>query len=511
MNNRLEFAGRNNFSLPDKKKEYFLLPFNFCRFDKEDYLLVNDLGRYIFLKKDYFYKFVNKNLEINSDIYFDLKSKKFLADNHTSLLKNQFITEYQTKKSFLVNSRKLQIFVVSLRCDHSCPYCQVSRQSEDKEKYDMNEEVAKKSVDLALAHPSDEMTFEFQGGEALLNFDIIQYIVTYTKTRCENLKKKIDFVICTNLSTLTSEHLDFIKNHKIKISTSLDGPEYVHDKNRPFGRKSSYETVVGNLKKAQDTLGKYFVSALMTTTKNSLDYSKEIVDEYIRLGLGSIFLRSLSPYGFAVKTKKAIGYDANDFVKFYIKTLNYIIKINKEGKVFPEAYTSILLKKILTPFPVGYVDLESPAGAGFNVVVYNYDGDVYASDESRMLAEMGDKTFKIGNVILNSYNEIFFGENLQTISKFSCNESLLGCDTCVYQTFCGADPIYHYATQKDMYGNRATSEFCKKNYLIINHLFKIIKENDDDTMRILLSWIYDEDHENLKLNYKKWQQITQLD
>jgi len=509
MNNRLEFDSLEKYSTLDKNKEYFLLPFNFNRFDSNKYLLVNDLGKYIFLEKNLFHDFVNKKLKINSDIYFDLKSKKFLVDNQTSFLKNQFISEYQTKKSFLINSRKLHIFVVSLRCDHSCPYCQVSRQSEDKDKYDMNEEIAKKSIDLALAHPSRDMTFEFQGGEALLNFEIIQYIVSYTKSKNEIFKKNIDFVICTNLSTLSNDHLDFIKDHEIKVSTSLDGPEYIHDKNRPFGRKSSYNTVVANLKKAQEALGKHYVSALMTTTKNSLGFSKEIVDEYIKLGLGSIFLRSLSPYGFAVKTKKAIGYDAYDFVKFYIETLDYILKLNKEGQVFPEAYTSILLKKILTPFPVGYVDLASPAGAGFNVVVYNYDGDVYASDESRMLAEMGDKTFRIGNVVTDTYDEIFFGKDLQTISKFSCNESLQGCDSCVFQSFCGADPVYHYATQKDMYGNRANSDFCKKNYSIINHLFKIIKDQDDDVMRILFSWIYNDDHENLKVDFKKWQQTTQ--
>ena len=40
----------------------------------------------------------------------------------------------------------------------------------------------------------------------------------------------------------------------------------------------------------------------------------------------------------------------------------------------------------------------SPAGIGLGALVYNYDGDVYASDEGRMLAEMGDHTFRLGNV-----------------------------------------------------------------------------------------------------------------
>jgi len=43
--------------------------------------------------------------------------------------------------------------------------------------------------------------------------------------------------------------------------------------------------------------------------------------------------------------------------------------------------------------------MQSPAGEAWSVLVYNYDGDVYASDESRMLAEMRDWTFRSGTCI----------------------------------------------------------------------------------------------------------------
>jgi hypothetical protein len=45
--------------------------------------------------------------------------------------------------------------------------------------------------------------------------------------------------------------------------------------------------------------------------------------------------------------------------------------------------------------PLGYVDLRRPAGIGLGALVYNYDGKVFASDEGRMLAEMGDRTFEL--------------------------------------------------------------------------------------------------------------------
>ena len=114
----------------------------------------------------------------------------------------------------------------------------------------------------------------------------------------------------------------------------------------------------------------------------------------------------MSPYGFAVKTKWFRAYDADEWIEFYYAGLDYILELNRSGYDFTEFYAATILAKMLTPFEPGYVDLRSPSGIGIAAIVYNYDGDVYASDESRMLAEMGDKTFRIGNVHTDSYEEI---------------------------------------------------------------------------------------------------------
>jgi hypothetical protein len=113
----------------------------------------------------------------------------------------------------------------------------------------------------------------------------------------------------------------------------------------------------------------------------------DLVDTYRELGFGSIFLRKLSPYGFAKKTKRALGYSVPEFLEFYRAALDHILRLNTQGIAFVETYAAILLRHILTPFGSGYVDLRSPAGAGLSVLVYNYDGYVYPSDEARMVAE----------------------------------------------------------------------------------------------------------------------------
>src|SRR5207302_740456 len=147
-----------------------------------------------------------------------------------------------------------------------------------------------------------------------------------------------------------------------------------------------------------------------------------------------------SPYGFATKTKKKTGYRFNEFLNFYRTGLAHILKLNKNGYDLDEVYAKILLTKILTPYGTGFVDLQSPAGAGINVLVYNYDGDVYATDESRMLAEMGDYTFRLGNVQTHARKDIFTGDAFLNLVSASCNQSLTGCSDCALQTYCGSDP-----------------------------------------------------------------------
>ncbi len=319
-----------------------------------------------------------------------------------------------------------------------------------------------------------------------LAFDLLQYAVTKATRDSEAANKTITFVVCTNLALISDEILDFFHEHNILVSTSLDGPKHVHDSNRHKPHASSYDLTVAGIKKVRDALGFDRVSALMTTTSYSLDYPIEIVNEYASHGFSSIFLRSMSPYGFALRTER-LRYTSEQFLAFYKTAFQHILSLNKQGIHFVEDFACILLTKLLTPFTVGFVDMQSPAGLINSVVVYNYDGKVYASDESRMLAEAGDDSFLIGHVSDNYYS-LFFGEKANEIAQISANECLAGCSDCGFQSICGADPVHNWATQNDMYGYRPDSDFCAKNMEIIRYLLDLY-DSDDEVRKIFLSWI----------------------
>jgi uncharacterized protein len=493
---RDEFVGSTS-------EEYRFLPFQFDRRHNGDYLLTNDVGELLVLPSVKFQLFTKKGLAKNDPAYLDLKARHFLVDGGSSAHMELLAAKYHTKKSFLEGFTKLHIFVTTLRCNQSCQYCQVSRRNEGDaaDRFDMSREVLRRSVELMLCSPAAHITMEFQGGEPLVNFGLVKEAVLLTKDLNRRVGKHIDYVLCTNLAPLKDEHLEFLKEHEILVSTSLDGPAVLHDQNRPSSQgKASHEIVTRNIRRAQEALGKHAVSALMTTTRASLKFSREIIDEYLRMDMGSVFLRELNPFGFAVKTKSAIGYTSADFMKFYKETLAYIIEINRQGRTFSEAFASMVLTKAFTPWPIGFVDLQSPSGAGMGVCVYNYDGDVYASDESRMLAEAGDTTFRMGNVLENSYDDIFFGETMQDIAAASCNEALAGCADCVYQSYCGADPVRNHRTQRDLYGNRAeVGSFCHRNKPLIKSVVDLMLDADEDLERILWAWINREDVNRMRL------------
>lgn len=467
--------------------DYQLLPFRFIKLDNQRYVLTNLVGEFVVINRDDLESLVRKKVSHQNPLYNTLKSKHFIMDNDSSSAIDLLALKYRTKAHYIAQFTGLHIFVVTLRCDYSCPYCQVSRQTQDKSKYDMSEETANKALAMVFKSPSPNIKIEFQGGESLLNFKLIKHIVSEANKINEVEKRALQFVIATNLSFLNDEILEFCLIHNIYLSTSLDGPAELHNKNRPRPEKNGYELTVAAIKRAQNYLGKDNVSALMTTTDASLSRVHEIIDTYVAYGFNSIFLRPLSPYGFAVKTKQ-LKYNTEKWVQFYKAGLDYILDLNKKGYFLAESYTSILLTKMFSSNSACYVDLQSPAGLGIGALVYNYDGNVYASDEARMLAEMNDETFKLGNLLENNYEEIMTSDNLLNPLEQSLAESAPMCHDCGFLPFCGSDPVYHHATQSDVVGNKAISGFCLKNMEILRHIITLL-EDDPEAKKILMSWV----------------------
>lgn len=463
---------------------YRLLPFTFSRISSRE-ILVNEVGDMLSAPEGTVQSIVDRTLDVTGDLYKSLVSNFFLTERPIPALIDVYAERLAEKKRFMDLGTALHIFVLTLRCNQNCVYCQASSQSESCAHKSMSRETMRRSVELMFHSRNKWLTMEFQGGEPSLEPDLLRYGIEEAERINLTEKRHMRYVLCTNSIRLTDEALDLCKQYGVLISTSLDGPAWLHNKNR--GKADSHERVAAGIARAREVLGHDKVAALMTTSELALDFPEEIVDEYVRLDFYSIFLRALNPYGLASANADWARYTER-FMEFYKRAFEHILSINKQGRLMVEEFAAIILRKILTPLCTGFVDLQSPAGIVNSVLVYNYDGYLYASDESRMLAEAGDYTFRIGPVS-GTYESLIFSPKVKLWSHVWANEALAGCSDCGVRAYCGADPVRNHSTQGDMYGHRPSSLFCRKNKAIIEYLISLIVERHDEVMPIFQSWV----------------------
>lgn len=458
--------------------------FNFEKFNNS-ILITNDFGKYAFLTVDEFKQLLTNDYKSNYELNRRLEDNLFVFDSSQLAFSEKTGYRYIDSKNYLFNSTALHIFVVTNACNQSCVYCQAQKGGCVANGM-MSKEIAKKAVDLALQSPSKVLNFEFQGGEPLMNFEVIKYIVEYSKNVCSS--KRINYSLVSNLTLLTEEVIEFIRQNNISLSTSIDGDETIHNINRPYRNEDgTYKDVIKKVEYIKES-GMH-IGALETTTKFSLDNYKKIIDTYVSFGFDTISLRALTPLGCANKAWNDIGYSAEEFNEFYKNSFDYIMELNRNGYSLAEAQASIMLNKIFTGISQNYMELRSPCGAAIGQMAYYYDGNVYTCDEGRMLAEMGNDAFKLGNIYSDDYDSIMNSKVCKTVCSASVLESLPTCCDCVYQPYCGACPVVTYALNNDLYEKTPFEYRCKIYKGMLDTIFGYLLENDSINIDIFRSWI----------------------
>jgi len=454
---------------------------------KDRFLLTNDFGHFIFLNPAEFRAFTAGRFEdLDLDVVHELEEKGMVREKmQLPRLINAFAA-----KNFCGAGPDLHIVVVTLRCTHGCVYCHAGAAGTGERGVDMTLATARKTLDRIFETPNKNIKIEFQGGEPLLNFEVIRFMVLEGSKRNRKAGKRLGFSVVSNLWPMTDALLDFLVTHKVQICTSLDGPAAIHDRHRPLvnGRATHGHTVAW-IKKIQKRYarvkGAFELGALLTVTQSSLKSPKEIVDEYLRLGFTGVHLRPVNPFGISSRARKGQCVEAGAFLKFYRKALEHILRLNESGTRFEERFATIFLNKIFAGSDPGFLDLRSPCGAAIGQLAYNYDGGVYTCDEGRMLGRRGDESFRIGTV--DTFRADTLGESdvVRSVCTASCLDVIPGCAECVYKPYCGVCPVYNHFEHGSIF-SRATF-LCRIYAGMLDILFE--KLSDPKAKRILLGWV----------------------
>ena len=466
-----------------------LLPFNFRQIPLlNKWLLSGPSGAFAILdSRAQLEGMANGNLDtFSSNQVNELIAKSLLSESSDREVRARLIaSQMATRLAKAVSKPSLFMVIPSLRCDHDCGYCQVSRVPKDRAGYDLDADHIDGILRVIAAVGLDRIKIEFQGGEPLLAFAFIQQF--YERAQQAIAHIDVTYVICTAGGPLSGSIIDWAKNKKVDFSISLDGPEGVHIRNRPSKYFNTHKVTIGAIEQIRRTLGVHRVNSLTTISRHSLAYPLEIVDSYFELDFPGIFLRPLSPFGFAAATQHRIGYNVSEYMAFYEVALRRIIELNKD-RLFIEDTALIHLRCIFQPHSANYIDLQSPTGYIFGALVFNYDGNIFGSDEARMLWQSTQASELVLGTVNDDVKYLVIGEAAKRLLTSSFNWATPGCDDCAYQPYCGSDPLHHLATQGDSIGHKASSFFCQYQTAMFDLLFTLW-ETDTNARKVFQEWL----------------------
>lgn len=111
-------------------KHYHLLPFRFMRMNTgrdRDILLTSDTGEYMHVSDAQLRALSYFGVQTGTPFYKDLLARHFIYEPGRHDPFPEMAAQYRSRKDFLLQGPALHLFVVTLRCNHTCQYCQVSR------------------------------------------------------------------------------------------------------------------------------------------------------------------------------------------------------------------------------------------------------------------------------------------------------------------------------------------------------------------------------------------------
>lgn len=141
--------------------------------------------------------------------------------------------------------------LLAQRCNMRCTYC-YGGDGEYGKPGMMGPEIALAAVDWLMENSLDaeQVSVSFFGGEPLLNFPVLQQVVTYARQQAVARGKQVAFAVTTNASVLTDPMIRYLRAENINPLISFDGPPEVQNRQRPFRNgRGSYDRVFGNVQK----------------------------------------------------------------------------------------------------------------------------------------------------------------------------------------------------------------------------------------------------------------------
>jgi uncharacterized protein len=191
------------------------------------------------------------------------------------------------------------VLEVAQACNLSCSYCYAGGGSYGAQPRLMDPRLAQRAARFLVQSSKDRerVTLVLFGGEPLLNFPAMKAAVLEAEAAAAEAHKTLVVSFTTNGTRFTPEVVDFVREHRVGVTVSIDGPPDIHDANRPYSGENgrgSYVDVVDGLALLR-AHGAKPPAARVTLTPDKWSRIADVFEHVLGLGFIEVGIAPVSP------------------------------------------------------------------------------------------------------------------------------------------------------------------------------------------------------------------------
>ncbi len=250
-------------------------------------------------------------------------------------------------------------------CNLNCSYCYLKETGKDADNLAVSKETVDVFLEKYMKQERDNISVSFWGGEPLICFDMIKYIIEMANKYTVNKFKKNNYLIVTNGTLINYEIADFCKKYNVWLQISLDGGRKCHDMQRiSKDKKGTYDKVVSKINLLEKLDIKYSVR---TTLTGLSPLPSEIIKEFKKKGITGCSFGIVTPNSMSNRE----DFSPLDGIKIADNLFLSFVDDFKSNQKFNYYNINVIFNKFFNSSPC------TSCGLSENKILIKYDGTIY--------------------------------------------------------------------------------------------------------------------------------------
>lgn len=318
-------------------------------------------------------------------------------------------------------------------CNIDCRYCYLpSRSVTDRMSYEVMERI----FDEVFQNKrfDDPLSFVWHAGEPLtVPLSYYREAFDLSSKLNQPYQRKYYHVIQTNGTLINDEWADFFLEYNVKVGVSIDGPSFIHDKNRitRLGQ-GTHERVLRGIKILQSKGIPFDV--IMVLTRFALDYPDEIFNFFIENGIKNVGFNIDELEG----NHKTSSFEADDATLKYRKFIRRFVQLvdDSQGKLIVREFRQLASTVLHTDDhirePVGSINTP------LQILTFDCHGN-YSTFCPELSGTKSERfgNFVMGNVLVDPIEKILDNPIFLMVNE-EVQAGVRQCEkSCAYWKVCG--------------------------------------------------------------------------